>query len=154
MENKVKVLFLCKGNPSRGQIAEGFLNAEAGDKFIGVNAATASVTLDPLAEKVMEEVGIDISSEKSKTIPEVFRERFSYVVGIYNQAKERAPVFPFTYKIVKWSLEEPCGIGNDNEEQISAFRQTRDQIQDNVRKFLKDASDDSSRGLATLRAGR
>jgi len=150
MDKKLKVLFLCKGEPARGQIAEGFLNAEAGGQFEGVNAATASAALDPMAEKVMQEVGIDISMEKSKTIAEVIRERFSYVIGIYNEAKERAPVFPFTYRIVKWSLEDPPTPGGSSEERISAFRKTRDQIKANVEKFLQDVSDDNARGFVSL----
>lgn len=138
--DKVKVLFLCKGNPGRGQIAEGFLNAEAGDHFVGVSAATSNTVLDPLATEVMQEVGIDISSEHSKTVAEIFRERFSYVVGIFNEAKERAPVFPFTYQLMQWSLEDPATLAGSRDEQITAFRRIRDQINENVRTFLKAAS--------------
>jgi arsenate reductase len=152
--DKVRVLFLCKGNPARGQIAEGFLNAEAGDRFVGVSAATSSTALNPLATEVMQEVGIDISSEHSKTIPEVFRERFSYVVGIFNEARELAPVFPFTYQLMQWSLEDPVTLAGSREEQIGAFRQIRDQINANVHEFLKTASAEIAPASPALRVAR
>src|SRR6267142_4721450 len=134
MESKVKVLFLCKGDSARGQMAEGFLNTEAGDSFLGVSAATTPTAPNPLAVEVMEEVGIDISGEKSKAIPEIFKEHFANVVGIYNKAKERPPVFPFTYRVFQWDLEDPANVdgAHDNQEQVNSFRHIRDQINENV----------------------
>ncbi|HWY42436.1 MAG TPA: arsenate reductase ArsC [Candidatus Sulfotelmatobacter sp.] len=154
MESKVKVLFLCKGDSARGQMAEGFLNTEAGDSFLGVSAATTPTAPNPLAVEVMEEVGIDISGEKSKTIPEIFKEHFAYVVGIYNTAKERPPVFPFTYRVFQWSLEDPASGDGPHEKQASDFRHVRDRINDNVHEFLKIASGDITQHLVPGRAAR
>ncbi|HWZ97542.1 MAG TPA: arsenate reductase ArsC [Candidatus Dormibacteraeota bacterium] len=150
----MKVLFLCKGDPARGQMAEGFLNTEAGGNFLGVNAATEPAEPNPLAVEVMEEVGIDISGEKSKTIPEIFKEHFAYVVGIYNKAKERPPVFPFTYRVFQWSLEDPTNAEGAREKQVNNFRHIRDQINENVREFLKIASGDIMRQPVSGRAAR
>lgn len=153
VDNRVKVLFLCRGDASRGQIAEGFLNAESGGRFAGTSASTASPDLNPLAIEVMREVGIDISTEKSKTVREVFKERFSYVVGICNKARERCPVFPFTYKLIQWSVDDPLAISAPREEQIRTFRTIRDQIRENVQEFLKNAAAESGKAFAA-RVGR
>jgi arsenate reductase len=65
-----KVLFLCTGNSCRSQIAEGFLCHMVGDKFEVFSAGVKPTQVNPLAIKVMAEVGIDISKQRSKSATE------------------------------------------------------------------------------------
>ena len=66
-----RVLFLCSHNAARSQMAEGFLRALAGDRFVVESAGTIATELHPLAIQAMREVGVDISSQRSKPVDEV-----------------------------------------------------------------------------------
>ena len=81
MWDKPKVLFLCTGHPERSEMAEGFLRRLAGQTVIPVSAAIEPAPVSPLAVDAMKEVGIDISHQEVKDVPEVFKERFAYAVG-------------------------------------------------------------------------
>ena len=64
---KKKVLFLCTHNSARSQMAEGLLRAIYGDRYEAYSAGVETTTVNPLAIAVMKELGIDISSQHSKT---------------------------------------------------------------------------------------
>jgi arsenate reductase len=147
MDSKPKVLFLCTGNSARSQMAEGFLRHFAGDRLVAVSAGIEPVPINPLAVEVMNEIGIDISGQRSKSVSEILKEHFALVIGVCDIAKERCPVFPFAYKSVQWSLEDPATASGSREEQLPVFRRVRDEVARNVRQFLLDESADLESGL-------
>lgn len=65
---KRRVLFLCTHNSARSQMAEGFLRHLAGDRFEVESAGTEETQVNPLAVRVMGEVGVDLSGHRSKTL--------------------------------------------------------------------------------------
>jgi arsenate reductase len=159
--DKIKVLFLGTGDTARCEIAEGFLRTLAGDRFIAVSASTepaqtpaeSSVqrpaethgqapvqiyvqAIDPLAIEAMKEIGIDISQQRTKPVAEVFKEHFAYVVGVCDMDKERCPVFPFTYELLKWNIEDPVATQGPDRERIATFRRVRDSIEQKAREFI------------------
>jgi arsenate reductase (thioredoxin) len=142
MWDKPKVLFLCTGHPERSEMAEGFLRTLAGETMIPISAAVEPAPLSPLAVDAMKEVGIDISRQEVKDIPEAFKERFAYAIGVGDQSKERCPVFPFAFRLFRWSLEDPAAAQGSPEERLAAFRRVRNQIDHNVREFLVQVSGD------------
>jgi len=66
--SKQRVLFLCTHNSARSQMAEGLLRHLAGDRFEVASAGTVATLVRPLAVKVMNELGVDISGHESKTL--------------------------------------------------------------------------------------
>lgn len=148
MERKTKVLFLCTGNPARSGMAEGFLRHLAGDDFISASAGVDAVPINPLAIEVMNEVGIDISTQHSKDTAEALKERFAFVVAVSDMSKERSPVFPFAFRILQWDLEDPEGGSGTRSEQLERFRQIRDQIERNVREFVALVPDELNPAVA------
>lgn len=62
-QHKPKVLFLSTGNATRALIAEGFQRSLSGDRFDVAGAGVEPSDLNPLANQVMKEVGIDISAQ-------------------------------------------------------------------------------------------
>jgi arsenate reductase (thioredoxin) len=62
------VLFLCTHNSARSQMAEGLLRHLAGDRFEVMSAGTEATHVRPLAVRAMDELGIDISGQESKTL--------------------------------------------------------------------------------------
>jgi arsenate reductase (thioredoxin) len=63
-----RVLFLCTHNSARSQMAEGFLRAQAGDRFDVASAGTEATRVHPLAIRVMDEVGIDLRGHTAKSL--------------------------------------------------------------------------------------
>ena len=93
MANKKRVLILCTGNSARSQMAEGLLRHDAGDCFTVESAGTKRSTVRAEAIAVMKEVGIDITSHRSKHVDEFTGQDFDYVLTVCDNAKESCPVF-------------------------------------------------------------
>src|SRR5438132_5095574 len=83
-----KVLILCTGNSARSQMAEGLLRHEAGDRFEVFSAGTKPTKLRPEAIAVMQEIGIDISGHRSKSVDEFAGQDLDSVITVCDNAKE------------------------------------------------------------------
>ena len=151
METTPRVLFLCTGNSTRSQMAEGFLRHYAGDNMVAVSAGIEPIPINPMAVEVMREIGIDISGQHAKDVASILKEHFAYVVGVCDMAVERCPVFPFAFKLLKWSIESPSVATGSREERLAVFRRVRDQIGQNVREFVVEASNDLKLTLTEAR---
>jgi arsenate reductase len=117
--NKEKVLFICTNNSARSQIAEGFLRSLYNNKYEVYSAGVQPTSVNPLAIKVMKEIGIDISKQKSKSIDKYRSQLFDIVVTVCNNAKEICPFFP-SKKVIHKSFDDP--------EDVDSFRKIRDDI--------------------------
>jgi arsenate reductase (thioredoxin) len=137
MLNKKKVLFLCTGNSCRSQIAEGFLRHLASEDFEAFSAGTKPSRLNPLAVKVMEEKGVDISGQYSQSIDEFLNESLDYIITVCDHAKETCPVFPGTAERIHWSFRDPADAKGSEEEKMTVFREIRDSIEKNIKNFIK-----------------
>jgi len=125
---KPKVLFLCTGNSARSQMAEGYLRHVAGERFEALSAGIAPKGLNPLAVEAMREIGIDISGQQSKDVATLLGQPIPYVVTVCDNAKERCPIFPGTWKFLHWSFEDPAAAEGTHEEKLAVFRRVRDEI--------------------------
>ena len=86
------VLFLCTANSSRSQMAEGFLRYLASYRFEAASAGARPTRLNPDAVRVMQEHGIDISSQRSKGVEEFWDQRVNYLITVCDKARESCPV--------------------------------------------------------------
>ncbi len=125
---KPKVLFLCTGNSARSQMAEGYLRYAAGDHFEALSAGIEPKGLNPLATEAMQEIGIDISHQKSKDVVSFLGQYIPYIVTVCDNARERCPIFPRTFKFLHWSFEDPAAATGSHEEKLAVFRRVRDEI--------------------------
>src|SRR5271169_6034821 len=105
--NKLKVLFLCTGNSCRSQMAEGWARALKSDTVEPFSAGVAPHAIDPRAVKVMAEVGVDISGQRSKHVSELNDIAFDLVVTVCDQANEACPVFPGKTKRLHVGFDDP-----------------------------------------------
>ncbi|MFN7170533.1 MAG: arsenate reductase ArsC [Candidatus Omnitrophota bacterium] len=133
----IKVLFLCTGNSARSQMAEGFLRHLANNKFEVFSAGINPTQVNPLAIKVMSEIGIDISMQKSKSIMEFINRQFDYVITVCDNTKQTCPIFPGKYQKIHWNLEDPAQAQGTEEEKLKVFRKIRDRLKKNILDFLK-----------------
>jgi arsenate reductase (thioredoxin) len=135
---KPKVLFLCTGNSVRSQMAEGYLRHAAADRFEATSAGIEPKGLNPLAIEAMREIGIDISRQTSKDVASLLGQHVPYVVTVCDNARERCPIFPGTWKFLHWSFEDPAAAEGTAAERLTVFRRVRDQIIANIdRDFIR-----------------
>lgn len=129
---KQRVLFVCTHNSARSQMAEGWLRHLAGDRFEAHSAGTEATQVHPLAIRVMAEVGIDISGQRSKTIEEYLGQPFDWVITVCDQAAEACPVFPGGGERLHWSLPDPSKATGSEDQRLAVFRQVRDAIRERI----------------------
>jgi arsenate reductase len=134
-----KVLFLCTGNSARSQMAEGFLRHTGGDRFEAFSAGVKPTQVNPLAIKVMAEVGIDIAGQRAKSVMEFIGQKFDYVITVCDSAQKSCPVFPGRYEKLHWSLQDPALAKGGEEEKLTVFRRVRDEIKNKISQFLSSA---------------
>jgi arsenate reductase len=128
LSSKPKVLFLCTGNSARSQMAEGYLRYTARGRFEPLSAGIEPKGLNPLAIQVMQEIGIDISHQTSKDVVSFLGQYIPYIVTVCDNARERCPIFPRTFKFLHWSFEDPAAAQGSHEEKMAVFRRVRDEI--------------------------
>ena len=138
--NKQRVLILCTGNSARSQMAEGLLRNSAGDRFDVESAGTKPGRVRPEAIAVMSEIGIDISRHRSKHVDEFARRQFDYVLTVCDSAKESCPIFPGHTNRLHHGFEDPATLQGTEEERLALFRRVRDEIQEYLKTFPRDAS--------------
>jgi arsenate reductase (thioredoxin) len=133
-----RVLFLCTHNSARSQMAEGLLRHLAGDRFEAHSAGTEATQVRPLAIRAMDEIGVDISGQESKTLERYLREPFDHVITVCDDANEACPFFPGARSRVHWSFEDPSRAEGSEEERMAVFRLVRDRIRDRMQAELVD----------------
>ena len=113
-------------------MAEGMLRSLAGDHFEVYSAGTEATHVRPLAIRAMDEIGIDISGQESKTLERYLREPFDYLITVCDDANEACPFFPGAQSRLHWSIEDPSTLEGSEEERLEVFRRVRDGIKDRV----------------------
>jgi arsenate reductase len=137
---KLSVLFLCTGNSCRSQMAEGWARHLRGDRIDAHSAGIEKHGMNPHAVQVMAEAGVDISSQRSKTVSELGPVKFDLVVTVCGHANEHCPVFPGAPRVVHVGFEDPPTLTRDmpdGEEKLAVYRRVRDEI----RKFVETLPD-------------
>jgi len=133
---KKRVLFLCTHNSCRSQMAEGLVNHFLGDRFLAFSAGTEATQVNPLAAKVMAQIGIDISGHRSKTIDEFAGEPFDYVITLCGDAKEKCPLFFGGVKRVHIGFDDPSRLPGSEEQVLPEYRRVRDEIRQRLTQFF------------------
>lgn len=128
MTGKKRVLFICTHNSARSQIAEGYLRTRYGERFDAFSGGTEVTKVHPVAIAVMNEIGIDISSHRSKLIDEFYHTPIDIVVTVCDSAKGFCPFFPGKHEDIHFSFPDPSGLTGTDEEVLAGFRMIRDEI--------------------------
>ena len=143
---KRKVLFVCVHNSARSQMAEAWLNHFCGEFFEAQSAGLNPGVLNPLAVKVMEEAGIDISKKTTQSVFEVFKrgELFTYVITVCDEANgERCPIFPGALKRIHWAFPDPSDVRGTEETKIEQVRRIRDMIKRRIESWCEEVCGES-----------
>ena len=131
-----RVLILCTGNSARSQMAEGLFRDLGGKDFEVVSAGVEPSYVRPEAIEVMNEIGMDISRHRSKSVDEFLNQEFDYVITVCDNANARCPVFPGQARRIHWSIEDPATAKGNEEMRLASFRKTRDELQVRLGEFV------------------
>ena len=135
---KQKVLFLCTGNSARSQMGEAFLRQYRGEVFDVYSAGLEPKGINPFTVQVMEEIGIDISSQYSKSVKEFLgKDLIQTVITVCDDAEKNCPViWPGVHERIHWSFEDPAAFEGTDQEKLNKFREIRDQIDRKIQAWL------------------
>lgn len=129
-KTKKKFLFLCNQNSARSQMAEALLKSLYGENFEVYSAGSNPGNVNPYAVKVLGEIGIDISHNRSKSLKEFEGFEFDYVVTVCGAEGEFCPFFSGGKKYLHQSFEDPAAVEGTDQEKTDAFRKIRDEIKE------------------------
>lgn len=130
-QTKQSILFICTSNSCRSQMAEGWVRHLKGEILEPYSAGLEKRKLDPKAIQVMAEVGIDISKQQSKTIDELNKKEFDYVVTICHDVYEKCHIFPGRTRRFHHGFDNPPRLAlsvQSEEEVLAIYRRVRDEI--------------------------
>lgn len=128
---KRRVLFLCTGNSCRSQMAEGWANKLLRNTIEAYSAGTEPHPLNPLAVRVMQESGVDISHHQSKSLESLSGIHFDLIVAVCDNASKSCPIPPIGTKVVHAPFEDQPKLAQNapNEEMaLQHYRRVRDEI--------------------------
>jgi arsenate reductase len=114
-------------------MAEGFLRAYGGERFIAESAGTVAGGLHPLAVRVMTEIGIDISGHRSRSVDELTG-AFDVCVTVCDA---NCPIPPRAGLQLRWQFADPAEATGTETERLAAFRLVRDGIGKRVRALIR-----------------
>ena len=123
-----KVLILCTKNSCRSQMAEGVLRHYGGDRFNVESAGLEPTHVNKNAIKVMKEIGIDISKQKSKDVTDFLGQYFGFIITVCSDADLRCPIFPGNSQRLYWPFNDPPQTEEESPEILEEFRKVRDEI--------------------------
>lgn len=141
MSDRLRVLILCTANSARSQMAEGLLRHLAGDRVSVRSAGVAPSSVNPLAVRAMDQIGVDIRGQRSQHVNEFLAEPFDTVITVCDHAAETCPSFPGQVKRLHWSLPDPASGAGDAAQRLAAFARARDDLQRRLRAWLAEEDD-------------
>jgi arsenate reductase len=136
----MNLLFLCTGNSCRSQIAEGWAKELKGFRRYWLQVQSAGIEAhgkNPRAIAVMQEVGIDISSQESTKVTDAMLAEADYLVTVCGHADEHCPVVPKGTQKEHWPLDDPAKAAGTEEEIMAVFRASRDDIRQRVEDLIE-----------------
>jgi arsenate reductase len=143
MERK-KILFICAHNSGRSQMAEAFANRAGKGYVVAESAGLDPKTVLPGVVEIMEEVGIDLSTNSSDSVFEFFKQGrlYDYVITVCEESVEKqCPIFPGIARRLSWPFDDPEKLIGTPEEKKEALRRLRDMIRKKVTDFVKKISE-------------
>jgi arsenate reductase len=140
MSKKIRVLFYCKHNSCRSQMAEAYLKYMGKDGFEVHSAGLTPEPIHPMVETVMAEEGISLKGQTAKRVDLYLgRQAFDHIIIVCEEGEAECPkLYPFAVHVERWPLSDPAQAGGDKAVVLEAFRRTRDDIKSKLIAWLKD----------------
>jgi arsenate reductase len=136
-----RVLFICSYNSVRSQIAEALLRSRCGERYEVFSAGIAPAGINPYAVKVMQEIGIDISHARSKSLASFSGQKFDHVITMCDQVRLAASnTLPRGNYNMHHGFVSPSEIRKNKSEVLADFRILRDDISTWLQEIFPDCT--------------
>ncbi|AFZ17541.1 arsenate reductase, glutathione/glutaredoxin type [Allocoleopsis franciscana] len=129
-----RVMFVCKKNSRRSQMAEGFARTLGGGKIAVSSSGLEASQVDPTTVEVMSEIGIDISEQTSKPLSDFNPEEYDAVISLCGCGVNLPESWVVREVFEDWQLDDPEG------ESIETFQRVRDEVKERVAKLVESLS--------------
>ncbi|WP_200892434.1 arsenate reductase, glutathione/glutaredoxin type [Aliterella atlantica] len=126
-----KIMFVCKKNSRRSQMAEGFARKLGAGKVAVASSGLEASHVDPKTVEIMSEVGIDISNQKSKPLSDFKAEDYDAVISLCGCGVNLPEEWVLREIFQDWQLDDPEG------QSIDTFRRVRDEVKERVEKLVQ-----------------
>jgi arsenate reductase len=135
---KLNVLFLCTGNSCRSLMGETLLRHIASDRINAYSAGTDPKGINPTAEQVLREIGVNTEGVRSKHVSELLGKlTFDYVIIVCDSANDSCPrTSPGMLNRLFWPFDDPPAFQGSDDERLAKFRAVRDQIHARLRQWV------------------
>jgi arsenate reductase (thioredoxin) len=125
-----RVMFVCKKNARRSQMAEGFARTLGSGVIEVTSSGLGTSKVDPKAVEVMAEIGIDISNQTSKPLSDFKADDYDAVISLCGCGVNLPEAWVLREIFQDWQLDDPEG------EPIETFYLVRDEIKERVALLL------------------
>lgn len=129
-----KVMFVCKRNSCRSQMAEGFARTLGEDKIEVSSSGLQASQVHPTAIQVMSEIGIDISNQTSDDLRDFNPSDYDVVISMCGCGVNLPEAWVLRDVFEDWQLDDPDG------QPLETFYRVRDEIKERVAKLIESES--------------
>jgi arsenate reductase len=132
------ILFLCVANSARSQMAEGLARMMFGSRVAVQSAGSEPSHVNPYAVEVMRELGVDLTTHRSKSVQTIDPETVGTVITLC--AEEVCPVFLGRARRLHWPIPDPASKDPSipRETMLERFRTGRDAIRGMLERFAEE----------------
>jgi arsenate reductase len=118
-------------------MAEALLNHSGEGRFTALSAGSNPVPeVHPVAVKVLENAGFDMTGKRPKSLQEYIHEDFDFIITLCDKMKETCPVFPGQPIFAHWGMPDPADFDGDETEKVRAFETTLRELSHRIHLFL------------------
>jgi arsenate reductase (thioredoxin) len=125
-----KVMFVCKRNSCRSQMAEGFARKLGAEKIEVTSSGLEASRVHPMAIETMSEIGIDISNQTSDALSNFSAEDYDAVISLCGCGVNLPPEWVTRSVFQDWELDDPDG------QSVETFNRVRDEIKERVSNLI------------------
>ena len=138
---KQKVLFICVHNSARSQMAAALMKQTCGEFFEAQSAGLEPGVINPLVIEVLQELGIDISKNKTQRVFDVWKsgQIFQFLITVCSESEARGcPIFAGVTTRLHWPFDDPSKFTGPRDERLEKTRRVRDQIHARIDSFCEE----------------
>lgn len=127
---KINILFLCTENSCRSQMAEAWCRSLLSEDCVAYSAGIATSEINPIAVRVMQEVGIDMDGHFAKRVEMLPKVAFDMCVTVCDTIREQCPYIPGITFTLHHSFPDAIQLseGMDENNTLQVYRAIRDEI--------------------------
>jgi arsenate reductase (thioredoxin) len=134
-----RVMFVCKRNSCRSQMAEGFAKTLGEGKIAVTSSGLEASKVHPTAIQVMSEIGIDITDQTSDPLSNFKAEDYDAVISLCGCGVNLPEEWVLREVFQDWQLDDPDG------QPIETFHRVRDEIKERVEKLVETLSPETAK---------